>query len=400
MKLTKTYDVTSFKALPSEGEGTFEAIVSVFSNVDLQGDRVVPGAFSKSIEKWKSSGDKVPVIWSHDWADPFAHIGYVDPGDMHEIAPGKAGALKGGLLVKGHLDVDKPFAKQVYDLLAERRVTEFSFAYDVPAGGEQRGKDGANELHTLDILEVGPTLKGANTETVLLGVKSRLDEAAALEHGGKHGTHDQSEHGNWADGGGGGHITESGAQSTGTPEQEREAQGVLEELVSADLVSEDVIDEVADPTLGSYDALHDLVAAGHIDFEMLDEVRRGLGIPRDSALFRSFGLWKGSKAGRVIGSKATAALKSRLNDAVDAFVAEMNGSAEEKAAEPDPAKELEPGDEKDFARGYADASAGRKSLELTTEYVRGYDEGRADRATVEHAEVADLNAKLSDLLEA
>lgn len=189
-RLQKSYEIASFKALPDEGEGTFEAIVSVFGNVDLQGDRVMPKAFDKSIAKLKQAGDPLPVIWSHDWGDPFAHIGYVDPKDLKEVSG--SGRIPGGLLVKGHLDIHKPFAKQVYDLLRERRVKEFSFSYDIPIGGERRGKDGANELVEVDLIEVGPTLKGANPATVSLGtkssdeimaVKARLDRAAGKERG-------------------------------------------------------------------------------------------------------------------------------------------------------------------------------------------------------------------------
>jgi len=168
----KTYPLASFKALPGEGEGTFEAVVSVFGNVDYQGDRVMPGAFEKSIEKWQKKGDPLPVVWSHNWGDPFAHIGYVDPSDMKEIKGNQKAGIPGGLYVKGHLDVHKPFAKQVFDLLAERRVTEHSFSYDIPPGGERRGKDGANELLTVDLIEIGPTMKGANPDTVTLGTKS------------------------------------------------------------------------------------------------------------------------------------------------------------------------------------------------------------------------------------
>lgn len=178
----KAYPVASFKALPEEGEGTFEAVVSVFGNVDLQGDRVMPGAFGKSIAKWQKSGDVVPVLWSHSWGDPFAHIGYVRPQDMKEVRGNQKSGFPGGLYVKGHLDVHKPFAKQVYDLLAERRVREYSFSYDIPSGGERRGKDGANELVEVDIIEVGPTLKGANPETVHLGTKSADDLKFRLEN--------------------------------------------------------------------------------------------------------------------------------------------------------------------------------------------------------------------------
>jgi HK97 family phage prohead protease len=169
------YELAEFKALPDEEAGTFEAIVSVFGNVDHQGDRVVEGAFTNSIAEWKASGSPIPVIWSHQWGDPNAHIGSVDPSQVEEI-PGK------GLKVAGQIDLDDAFAAKVYRLLKERRVKEFSFAYDVVK--EKKNKDdGANDLLELKIFEVGPTLKGANPSTELLGVKAELVEAAGQKAG-------------------------------------------------------------------------------------------------------------------------------------------------------------------------------------------------------------------------
>lgn len=172
MRLKKVYDLASFKALPDDNgqTGRFEALVSVFGNVDLQGDRVIKGAFEKSIKRWQASGDPVPVLWSHEWADPFAHIGAVNPEDMQETSK--------GLLVRGTLDIHKPFAAQVYDLLKSRRVKEWSFSYDVV--NERPGSDRANELVELDIHELGPALKGANSETETVAVKSVLERAAKV----------------------------------------------------------------------------------------------------------------------------------------------------------------------------------------------------------------------------
>jgi len=183
--IRKTYDGVYFKAL-DDATGEFEAVVSVFGNVDLQGDRSMPGMFLKSLAQYRDAGNPIPVIWSHDWGDPFAHIGYVDPADAREILAEDAksagfGDITGGLFVKGHLDVDKPFARQVYDLLKERRIREWSFAYDVE--DEARAKDGANELKEVNLFEVGPTLKGANPATATIGVKSILDDAAETERG-------------------------------------------------------------------------------------------------------------------------------------------------------------------------------------------------------------------------
>src|SRR3954452_22350002 len=58
-------------------EGQFVAIVSVFGNEDSMGDIVRPGAFTSTLQDWADSGDPIPVIWSHDWDAPFAHIGTV-----------------------------------------------------------------------------------------------------------------------------------------------------------------------------------------------------------------------------------------------------------------------------------------------------------------------------------
>jgi HK97 family phage prohead protease len=139
---------------------TVRALVSVYGNVDYQGDRVMPGAFTNTLAKWKASGDPIPVIWSHDWADPFAFLGTV----------AKATDTPEGLVVECDLDKDTEFSRQVLKLLETRRVKNWSFAYDVI--DERTAEDGANELRELDILEVGPCLSGANPLTDTLSRKS------------------------------------------------------------------------------------------------------------------------------------------------------------------------------------------------------------------------------------
>ena len=157
---TRAFEVASFKAVDAK-TGQFEALVSVFGNVDMGGDRVVKGAFAKSLARWEEKGDPIPVIWNHMWENPEAHIGAIPPGDAAETDD--------GLVVKGRIDLDNPFAKQVYRLLGERRVTEFSFGYNLL---ESEKKDGALDLLEIDLFEVGPTLKGMNPATELLAVKA------------------------------------------------------------------------------------------------------------------------------------------------------------------------------------------------------------------------------------
>lgn len=158
---------------PNEGteEGVFEAIVAAY-NLDSVGDKIVPGAFAESLAEWAAKGDPIPVLWSHLSHDPDYHIGYVL--EAKETAE--------GLWVKAQIDPDdladpKSKAAKVYRLLKGRRVTQFSFAYDIIEGAwisqEINGKDESYyELRKLNLFEVGPTLIGANQQTELLDVKS------------------------------------------------------------------------------------------------------------------------------------------------------------------------------------------------------------------------------------
>ncbi|MYU28653.1 HK97 family phage prohead protease [Streptomyces reticuli] len=159
-------------------EGQFIALVSVFNNEDSYGDVVRPGAFTQTLQEWAAKGDQIPVIWAHQWSDPFAHIGRVI----------KAVETLQGLEVTGQIeDLDEnETAAQVYRLLKGRRVTQFSFAYDVAEGGwisdDEHPWGGYYELRRLDLHEVGPCLLGVNRETELLAAK-----AASLAAGAKAG---------------------------------------------------------------------------------------------------------------------------------------------------------------------------------------------------------------------
>ncbi|CAB4218454.1 Prohead protease [uncultured Caudovirales phage] len=163
-----------FKATQNGSKGIVTALVSVFNNIDLGGDRMLPGAFTKTIADWQAKGDPLPAIWSHEWDDPEAHVGFVDPADMKETAD--------GLEVKMQFDLDRPFAEQVFHLLKTRRVTQFSFGYYTTASEPIRDPDGkmVREISSVDLFEVGPTLLGMNPDTQLI-------EAASLIRGFKAG---------------------------------------------------------------------------------------------------------------------------------------------------------------------------------------------------------------------
>lgn len=171
MTTYKTYEDVEYKVLGDEASGKVEALVSIFGNVDHMGDVVMKGAFQDSIKRWTESSYPVPVVFSHQWDNVMSHIGYVEQLEETDR----------GLKATYVLDVaDNPVASQVYRLMKRGTLKEHSFAYEIKR--EKRRKDGANELHEVDIIEVGPTLKGANPETELLAVKAAVKLATKPWH--------------------------------------------------------------------------------------------------------------------------------------------------------------------------------------------------------------------------
>jgi HK97 family phage prohead protease len=178
--------IVGFKALAEDdADGTFEAYVSVFNNVDSAKEVVMPGAFAKSL------ANKLPKIaWGHNWEEI---IGSVKEAQEH--APGDPRlpiqlAQLGGLWIKGKLNLAVAKAAEAYALLKDGDVTEFSIGYRVMRAhrvteeGEEvddtlgygffgRGKS-VRYLDELELYEVSPVLAGANDRTMLVGVKSDM----------------------------------------------------------------------------------------------------------------------------------------------------------------------------------------------------------------------------------
>lgn len=172
--LTKSVPVTHVKAGEDDGlaEGQFEALVSVVGNKDAYGDVVVSGAFDDTLAEWKASGNPIPVIWSHGYGEATNHIGYLIDAAEKTI-DGKT-----GLWVKGQLDTgpdpEDAQARKAAKLLRGKRVTQFSFSYDVLDGAVAKSDELGDyyELRKMKLYEVGPTLIGANSETELLNAKA------------------------------------------------------------------------------------------------------------------------------------------------------------------------------------------------------------------------------------
>lgn len=146
-------------AVKADGHGTFEALVSVFGNVDSYGDVVLAGAFADTIA---DRGDKpFPVLWSHQFNDDTAFLGEMSAKETAE-----------GLVVTAEF-LDTPRAQNIRRLMEKGLVTEFSWSGRVTEGAWVETEDDFYyEIRKVDLWEAGPCFKGANPATELLSVKS------------------------------------------------------------------------------------------------------------------------------------------------------------------------------------------------------------------------------------
>lgn len=158
----KSFKVVEFKTLAAPGE--YEAIVSVFNNIDDGGDRVLPGAFADCI----AANPNPPVVWSHMWGIP-------PIGETLEWKENDVGLWTHSRLFVGKGE-DHMYARMCYAGMKApgRPLREFSFAYDILDSGyvTENGEE-VYELRKLDVFEHGPCLVGMNRETELLQVAGR-----------------------------------------------------------------------------------------------------------------------------------------------------------------------------------------------------------------------------------
>lgn len=182
----KTVGVKGMNVVSAEA-GIVETIISVTGVVDNVKDRIMPGAYEKTLAKRKPKG-----VWSHDWDTPVSKTLSVKellPGDkelprrMPNGDPWPAGA--GALKVKTQFNLDTQRGREAYsDVTFFGDEQEWSIGYNVPVGGAQVDtKSGVREIGTLELYEYSPVLFGAMPLARTTSVKEAQLALKALKGG-------------------------------------------------------------------------------------------------------------------------------------------------------------------------------------------------------------------------
>ncbi len=160
----KTVGVKGMNVVSAD-EGIVETIISVTGIVDNVKDRIMPGAYQKTLVKRKPKG-----VWSHDWDTPVSKtldVKELMPGDSDlpfympdgDPWPTNAGALK----VKTQFNLETQRGREAYsDVVFFGDEQEWSIGYNVPLGGAKvDSKSGVREITMLELYEYSPVLFGA-----------------------------------------------------------------------------------------------------------------------------------------------------------------------------------------------------------------------------------------------
>ena len=139
--------------------GEFSALAATYS-LDRVGDRIVKGAFARTIEAWQRSGNQLPLHWQHS-SKAEDIIGTVDPQSLRETDE--------GLLVEGKLHLeDSAVAREVWRSVKADSIG-VSFGYLTV---KERKASDANELLEIDLYEISLTPSPANPDARVLSAKS------------------------------------------------------------------------------------------------------------------------------------------------------------------------------------------------------------------------------------
>ncbi len=173
----------AIKAANADGSRVRKGICAVFGNIDSWGDRIMPGAFAKTISEGR---DRVKHLWNHSFSEvPIAKIVELKeisrdelPPEVLEYSPEATGGL---MVAREYLNSEK--ANAVLEALDAGVITEMSFGYDVMNSAEsEENEQKVRNLVELKLFDTSDVIWGMNSSTIAAGAKSDLPFGIVAAH--------------------------------------------------------------------------------------------------------------------------------------------------------------------------------------------------------------------------
>lgn len=143
--------------------GYIEGLAAGYGNVDFGGDRILPGAFSKSI----TGRAGVPMLLFHDQHRPVGKWAEFEESDD-------------GLIAKGKISTKTRDGGEAYELVKDGALAGLSIGYDAT---KKRMAGKVRELVEVFLHEVSLVSIGMNPKALISGVKEIEDSRNRLAAG-------------------------------------------------------------------------------------------------------------------------------------------------------------------------------------------------------------------------
>ena len=135
--------------------GKFTGIGAVYNNVDLGGDKILPGAFTRTL----AAGKALPLLWQHNPSDPIGSVKLTDTSQ--------------GLMVEGQLLLSDPTAAKAYQFLKAGIIKGLSIGYDTI---KSAFVNDVRELTELKLWELSIVTFPMNEMATVTGIKAMSDD--------------------------------------------------------------------------------------------------------------------------------------------------------------------------------------------------------------------------------
>ncbi len=147
-----------FEVKSADDSGNFEGYASVFDNIDLGGDVIVPGAFTTV--KTTRTG-RLRLALYHNLTRLIGDAAFKQDSN--------------GLLLKGKVNLNVSYAKDAYELMKAGTLDEMSVGYN-PIEDAMETRDGrrVRVIKRAELWEASIVPFGMNPEAQVLSVKSDL----------------------------------------------------------------------------------------------------------------------------------------------------------------------------------------------------------------------------------
>ena len=174
--MEKKYLNTSFeieeifeKKEDSQNFGIIKGLASTFGNVDQGQDRVIKGAFARTLEKYNSKNRQIRMFYQHDYKNVIGGFSVFKEN-------------RKGLLVEGKINLEVQKGREAYSLAKQGVMNDFSIGYFVKDSewvsekvGEKDGNDVTMDIRNLkeiDLSEISLVSNPMNEEAIVTSIKS------------------------------------------------------------------------------------------------------------------------------------------------------------------------------------------------------------------------------------